>query len=63
MKTCLEYALSLLSRRPYSVAKLRQKLAVRYNHDDVDQAIVRVSECGYLCDEKLANDYVNINSK
>ncbi len=54
--TALEAGLKRLSARALSQGELRQRLAPRFPPAEVDAALVRLSELGYLDDRKLAGD-------
>lgn len=59
-KTATEVALTLLGRRDFSVSEMRQKLALRgYAFDEIDHAITRVEEMGYLSDGRFAKSFVS----
>ena len=48
----------MLSRRPYSIAELRRALERKCpKNDQVDTAIERLRELGYLNDQKFAEQY------
>jgi regulatory protein len=54
----LTAALRMLARRPYSIAELRRALAKKsFPKEQVDAAIVRLRELGYLDDRKFAAQY------
>jgi len=53
----LSRALALLSRRAYTEAELREKLA-EYPEAEVEAALVRLRVWGYLDDRKLAEAFV-----
>src|ERR1017187_7292539 len=54
----LTAALRMLARRPYSIAELRRALAKKYpQQEQVDAAIARLRELGYLDDRKFAEQY------
>lgn len=59
----LEYALKLLSRRRYTVSKLREKLERRARFcaktELFDEVTARLVELKYLDDEAFAKDYIN----
>jgi regulatory protein len=51
-------ALRMLARRPYSIAELRQALEKKCpQNEQVDVAIARLRELGYLDDRKFAEQY------
>lgn len=51
--------LRLLAARPLSVAELRQRLAGRgHQAEDVELAITRLTQLGYLDDAELARHYI-----
>jgi regulatory protein len=54
--TALEAGLKRLSARALSRGELRQRLAPRFPPKDVDAALARLSELGYLDDRRLAFD-------
>lgn len=63
-KTATEVALTLLGRRDFSVSEMRQKLALRgYAHDEIDHALSRVDEMGYLNDGRYAQRFVSDRSR
>jgi regulatory protein len=48
----------MLARRPYSIAEMRRALEKRYpESDQVQAAIARLRELGYLDDRKFAEQY------
>jgi regulatory protein len=48
----------MLSRRPYSIAELRRALERKYpKNEQLDEAIARLRELGYLDDQKFAEQY------
>jgi regulatory protein len=48
----------MLARRPYSIAEMRRALEKRYSESDqVQAAISRLRELGYLDDRKFAEQY------
>ncbi|MGO8788204.1 MAG: regulatory protein RecX [Terriglobia bacterium] len=54
----LTAALRMLSRRPYSIAEMRQALERKYPASGkVSEAIARLRELGYLDDRKFAEQY------
>lgn len=51
-------ALRLLARRPHAVAEIRRALARKFkNEAEIDAAIARLRELGYLDDRKFARQY------
>lgn len=57
--TALQYAVKLLSARPYSERKLREKLLGReYNSTDVGEALDRLKRERLLNDRKFAEEFV-----
>lgn len=53
-------ALRLLSRRPHAVAEIRRALARKFkNEAEIDAAIARLRELGYLDDGKFARQYAS----
>ena len=53
-----EYALDLLAARAYTVRNLRRKLVQKeYSSDEIERAILRLSESGLLDDRKYAAEY------
>jgi len=57
--TALQYAVKLLSSRPYSEKKLREKLGMRgYERSDIDLAIDRLRRERLLDDRRFAEDFV-----
>ncbi len=58
-KSALQYAVKLLSTRPYSERKLGEKLTRRlFERDEVQQALLRLKRERLLDDEKFADDFV-----
>ena len=56
--TAYNYALNLLSARPYAVKALHRKLIQKqYPAADADDAIRRLADAGLLNDEKYAEQY------
>ena len=56
--TAYNYALNLLSARPYAVRALRRKLIQKeYSTADADDAIRRLVDNGLLNDAKFAEQY------
>jgi len=54
-----EWALKILGGRAYSSGELRQKLRARAAHaEDVDTAIARLKEYGYLDDRRFAEGFI-----
>lgn len=60
-KRTLERAVRLLAAKPRSVAELRERLLEKEwtNAEAVDAAIVKLSEYGYLDDERFAENFAN----
>lgn len=57
--TALQYAVRLLSARPYSEKKLRDKLAGRdYDQSDIEYALRRLREERLIDDRRFAEDFV-----
>ena len=56
--TALSYAVKLLSARPYSERKLREKLANKFPRDEIDSAIRRLRAERLLDDARYAEDFV-----
>ena len=53
-------AMNLLTKRPYTEKKLRQKLAEgKYPEDIIDMALSYVKSYGYIDDEAYARDYIS----
>ena len=53
--TALQCAVGLLARREHSEQELRQKLELReYSDESIEEAISRLHEKNYLCDERFA---------
>lgn len=53
--SAFDRATALLAARPHFGAELRRKLAARgYEDDEIDPALSRLTELGYLDDESLA---------
>jgi len=58
---CLEKATDLLARRSHFRAQLRAKLAARgYPDDEIEAALDRLAELGYLDDGKTAAELVTL---
>lgn len=54
-----EYGLWLLGRRPYTQKNLREKLeGKKFESDEVDAAISRLLELGFLDDLEFAKNYI-----
>lgn len=54
-RNALDAGLTLLARRPHFRAELRRKLLTRgFEEDEVDAALARLAELGYLDDAALA---------
>jgi len=56
--TALSHAVKLLSARPYSEKKLREKLANKFPRDEIDQAIRRLRAERLVNDGRYAEDFV-----
>jgi len=57
--TALQYAVRLLSARPYSEKKLREKLAAReYERGEIEYALRRLREERLLDDRRFAEEFV-----
>jgi regulatory protein len=56
--TALRAAVKLLSARPYSEKKLREKLVNKFPHEEIDQAIRRLREKKFVDDQRYAEDFV-----
>ena len=55
----LQYAVRLLSARPYSERKLREKLAGRqYEPDEIEHAVARLKQEHLLDDRNFAEEFV-----
>lgn len=53
-------AVHLLARRPYAVAEIRRSLIKRFpNEVEVDAAVARLREAGYLDDRKFARQFAS----
>ena len=53
-------AMNLLTKRPYTEKKLRQKLVEgKYPEDIIDIALAYVKSYGYIDDEAYARDYIS----
>lgn len=59
----LTYALRLLSRRALSQARLREKLKARFPEEEVEEALKRLLDLGYLDDRAFAETYVALRSR
>lgn len=63
-KTATEVALTLLGRRDFSVLEMRQKLALRgFEPGQIEHALQRVEEMGYLNDGRYAKNFVSDRSR
>jgi len=58
--TALSHAVRLLSARPYSERKLREKLANKFPRDEIDHAIRRLCAERLLDDQRYAEDFVRV---
>jgi len=56
--TALSHAVKLLSARPYSERKLREKLATKFPRDEIDHAVRRLRAERLVDDERFAEDFV-----
>lgn len=56
--TALRAAVKLLSARPYSEKKLREKLIGKFPQDEIEQAIQRLREKKFVDDRRYAEDFV-----
>ncbi|RPH95134.1 regulatory protein RecX [candidate division KSB1 bacterium] len=56
--TALSTAVRLLSARPYSERKLREKLTRKFSREEIDYAIQRLKDERLLNDRKYAEDFV-----
>lgn len=53
-------ALRILARRPYAAAEIRRALAKKFtNETEIDIALARLRELGYLDDRKFARQYAS----
>ncbi|GAA6756381.1 recombinase RecX [Thermus sp. 2.9] len=59
----LAYAFRLLARRGLSRARLREKLLARFPEEEVEAALVRLEELGYLNDRAFAETFVAARRK
>lgn len=61
-KTPLEVAAAILTKRAQTKAELRRKLLKReeFSETDVDGALAKLEEMGYLSDRKYTEDFVRI---
>lgn len=59
----LAYALRLLSQRAMSRARLREKLLGRFPQGEVEGALARLEELGYLDDRAFAESFVATRRK
>ncbi|PZA08386.1 MULTISPECIES: regulatory protein RecX [unclassified Meiothermus] len=57
----LHQALRLLAAKDYTEAGLRRKLARRGSPEEVEAAVRRVKELGYLDDRRYAESYLRLN--
>jgi len=56
---CFQKAVDLLARRPHFSAELERKLRDReFAGEEIERALRRLRELGYLDDESLARDFV-----
>jgi regulatory protein len=56
--TALSAAVKLLSARPYSERKLREKLVNKFPRDEISQAVRRLKDERLLDDTRFAEDFV-----
>jgi regulatory protein len=56
--TALSHAVKLLSARPYSEKKLREKLANKFPRDEIDSAVRRLKAERLVDDGRFAEDFV-----
>jgi regulatory protein len=56
--TALSAAVKLLSARPYSEKRLREKLANKFSRDEISQAVRRLKSERLLDDVRYAEDFV-----
>lgn len=62
--SCYNKALDLLSRRPHFRRELAAKLASRgYEDEEIDTALDRLEEKGFVDDAKAARDFVDSRSR
>lgn len=54
----LAYAVRLLARRAFSRGRLRAKLLARFPEGEVEEALARLEELGYLGDRAFAETFV-----
>lgn len=56
----LSAALRLLARRPHAAAEIRRTLTKKFtNESEIDSAVARLRELGYLDDRKFARQYAS----
>ena len=57
-RLAFERALASLARRSYTTRELRQRLTKQFQPDEIDPAIERLTELGYLDDSRWATEFV-----
>ncbi|WP_408033254.1 regulatory protein RecX [Thermus filiformis] len=63
METALGHALALLARRAYTEKALREKLLARFGQAEVEEALRRLKDYGYLDDRAFARAFVEARKK
>lgn len=58
VETALGYALRLLAQKAYTEKALREKLLLRFSEPEVEEALARLKEYGYLDDLAFARMFV-----
>ncbi|MCX8084494.1 MAG: RecX family transcriptional regulator [Calditerrivibrio sp.] len=57
------YAIKLLSRKDYFESELKEKLKSRFDNVDIDYALKKLKDLGYLDDNKTKQNYIRSQSK
>ncbi|MDA8227552.1 MAG: regulatory protein RecX [Desulfitobacterium hafniense] len=64
MKSALEVALTILSRRALTRSELENRLVIKgFSEKEIDAAIIRLSDWGYLNDKSLGLSYCTVRKK
>ncbi|KIX84524.1 recombinase RecX [Thermus filiformis] len=63
VETALGHALALLARRAYTEKALREKLLARFGQAEVEEALRRLKDYGYLDDRAFARAFVEARKK
>jgi regulatory protein len=62
--SAMSHALKLLAKRDYSKAEMIEKLTqAGFDQSDVEDAVLRLSEYGYLDDEKFTTSFIETRIK